>query len=141
MKGIMEFDPEAKVIICTSQGTEWGEEDSIKHGAKAFLAKPFMSEQVEKVVKKVMSEGEQSYKDMLYEQSVEMGLSQREILDFYDVFRTITGMDMDDLQVDEAYMKEKKDSIIVGAEAMLTAKMSLESVNKLVHIFDNMVEG
>lgn len=56
LKEIMEFDPKAKVIMISAMGQENMVRESIIHGAKSFVVKPFKEEQVIKVLNQFAGE-------------------------------------------------------------------------------------
>lgn len=51
---IREFDPNAKVLMCSAMGQQAMVIDAIQHGAKDFVVKPFQAERVLEAVKKVL---------------------------------------------------------------------------------------
>lgn len=54
VREIMDYDPKAKIIMCSALGQEILVMDAIEAGAKDFIVKPFTSEQVIKVIRKVL---------------------------------------------------------------------------------------
>ena len=54
VKAIREFDPAAKIIMCSAMGQQTMVMDAIKSGAKDFIVKPFQSDRVLEAVKKVI---------------------------------------------------------------------------------------
>lgn len=50
---IMEMDPNAKIIVCSSMGQETIVFDAIKLGAKSFLVKPISEDRLIEEIKKV----------------------------------------------------------------------------------------
>jgi len=54
VKEIMDYDPKAKIIMCSALGQEILVMDAIEAGAKDFIVKPFTSEQIIKVIRKVL---------------------------------------------------------------------------------------
>ena len=53
LKQIIEFDPNAKVVMCSAMGQQAMVIESIQSGAKDFLVKPFKTERVLEVIKKL----------------------------------------------------------------------------------------
>lgn len=53
LKGILEIDPNAKVIMASSVGTQSYLKDAIKAGATDFLQKPIDPEQVKKLLNSI----------------------------------------------------------------------------------------
>ncbi len=54
LKGILEIDPGAKIIMASSVGTQSYLKDAIKAGATDFLQKPIDSEQVKKLIESLL---------------------------------------------------------------------------------------
>lgn len=54
LKRIMEFDSEAKVIVCSALGHRDFITEALKLGAKNFVTKPFREEQIVETVKGVL---------------------------------------------------------------------------------------
>ncbi|MCY3413632.1 MAG: response regulator [Candidatus Heimdallarchaeota archaeon] len=54
VKQIMEFDPQAKLIMVTALGQEAFVLDAIKSGAREFIIKPFKNLEIVKAVKKTI---------------------------------------------------------------------------------------
>ncbi|MCX7769599.1 MAG: response regulator [Proteobacteria bacterium] len=54
VREITEYDPKAKIVMCSALGQEILVMDAIEAGAKDFIVKPFTSEQVIKTIKKVL---------------------------------------------------------------------------------------
>lgn len=55
VKEIMGYDPKAKIIMCSALGQEILVVDAIEAGAKDFIVKPFNSDHLIKVIKKVLA--------------------------------------------------------------------------------------
>jgi two-component system chemotaxis response regulator CheY len=51
---IMEFDKEAKIIVCSAMGQRDMVAEAVGKGAKNFLVKPFQEDKVRETVKMVM---------------------------------------------------------------------------------------
>jgi len=54
VKEIMQFDPQAKIIMVTALGQEAFVLDAIKAGAREFIIKPFRNEEIVKAVMKTV---------------------------------------------------------------------------------------
>jgi len=54
LRAIMEFDPDAKVVMCSSIGQQSVVSDAISIGARDFIVKPFDAAKVLEVVQKVL---------------------------------------------------------------------------------------
>ena len=55
LKAIKEFDPAAKVVMCTAVGQEQMVKLAIKTGAKGYIIKPFQAPKVLEEVKNVLA--------------------------------------------------------------------------------------
>jgi len=53
LKEIMEYDPNAKVVMVTAAGQKTKMIDAIKYGASEFLTKPFEAAQIIEIINKV----------------------------------------------------------------------------------------
>lgn len=56
LTGVMEFDPNANVIMCSDQKQEPMIVLALKKGAKDFVVKPFMASDVMRALKKIFNE-------------------------------------------------------------------------------------
>lgn len=56
VKHIMDFDPEAKVVMVTAAGQKSKMVEAIKNGAVDFLTKPFEPEQITDVINRITNE-------------------------------------------------------------------------------------
>lgn len=54
LKGIRDFDPEAKVIMCSAMGQQAMVLEAIKSGALDFITKPFQGDRVAEALKKLL---------------------------------------------------------------------------------------
>ena len=54
VKQIKEYDPDAKVIMCSAMGQQAMVIESIQAGAKDFIVKPFQAERVIEAIQKVL---------------------------------------------------------------------------------------
>lgn len=54
IKEIKEIEPNAKIVVVTSMGTEFMIRDAIQSGAANFIIKPFDEKQIIEVVKKLL---------------------------------------------------------------------------------------
>ena len=138
MRRIIEFDPQAKVVVCTSQGRECFENGAKHIGAIDYIVKPISAKDVERVISKVFDKKNKNYKDIMFEKASSAGLSQMDILYFYEAFRTFAGVDMGDVAVDRKFIDSHRDAIIIGMEAVLAAKLPHTKINKLVAIFSEL---
>lgn len=132
MKGIFVYDAKARVIICSSQSREYLWEICRNAGAKEYISKPFQADDVIETVERVLDD--KDYKQMMMDMAMAAGFSQKEVLDFFDSFRSVTGTDMGDASVNKAYLRKVKDSVGIGAVAFLAAKIPLDRINGMVDI-------
>lgn len=54
LKSIMEFDKDAKVVMCTAMGQQSMVMDAIRSGAKDFIVKPFQADKVIESIKRIV---------------------------------------------------------------------------------------
>ena len=54
VKEIKDFDPAAKVIMCSAMGQQTMVMDAIRAGAKDFIVKPFQADRVIDAIRKVL---------------------------------------------------------------------------------------
>ncbi|NEZ45856.1 response regulator [Clostridium niameyense] len=54
VKAIREYNPSAKIIMCSAMGQQTMVMDAIKAGAKDFIVKPFQPDRVLEAIKKVV---------------------------------------------------------------------------------------
>lgn len=54
VKAIKEFDPSAKVVMCSAMGQQSMVMDAIRVGAKDFIVKPFQADRVLEAINKVV---------------------------------------------------------------------------------------
>ena len=54
VKEIKEFDPSAKVIMCSAMGQQTMVMDAIRAGARDFIVKPFQADRVLEAIKKAI---------------------------------------------------------------------------------------
>ncbi|MBL4932895.1 MULTISPECIES: response regulator [Clostridium] len=54
VKQIKEFDPSARVIMCSAMGQQSMVMDAIRAGAKDFIVKPFQADRVLEAIKKTI---------------------------------------------------------------------------------------
>ena len=55
LKQIKEYDPDAKVLMCSAMGQQAMVIESIQGGAKDFIVKPFQAERVLEAVNKALA--------------------------------------------------------------------------------------
>ncbi len=55
LKEIKQFDPSAKIVMCSAMGQESMVVEAIRSGAKDFIVKPFKAERVLKTVQGILA--------------------------------------------------------------------------------------
>lgn len=55
VKGIMQLDPTARIIMCSSLGQQSMVIDAIRAGARDFIVKPFQPDRVIEAIEKVLA--------------------------------------------------------------------------------------
>ncbi|GIN37519.1 MULTISPECIES: response regulator [Heyndrickxia] len=55
LKEIKEFDPNAKIIMCSAMGQQAMVIDAIQAGAKDFIVKPFQADRVIEAIQKTLA--------------------------------------------------------------------------------------
>ena len=83
---------------------------------------------------------QEDHKDKMLSRALAAGLSQKEILDFFSAFRSVTQMDLGHNAVNKEFLLKQKESVMIGAEAFLASSMSLDKIKQLVTIFANICE-
>lgn len=63
-------------------------------------------------------------------------ISQKELLDFYNAFRQVTGCSMESPLIDDNYLKENGPQTAVAIRALLSAKLPMDSIERVVGIFE-----
>jgi two-component system chemotaxis response regulator CheY len=58
VKGIIEVDPKACVVMCSALGQETLVQEALQAGAKDFIVKPFKPDAVIATLRKVLEKGE-----------------------------------------------------------------------------------
>lgn len=64
------------------------------------------------------------------------GISQKELLDFLTAFRQVTGYTLDSPFVDSKFLKEQGMSTLVACKALMVAKLSMESIDRIAAVFE-----
>lgn len=59
VKAILEFDPNAKIIMCSAMGQQAMVMEAIQVGAKDFIVKPFQQERILQAIGRVLARAEQ----------------------------------------------------------------------------------
>ncbi len=70
-------------------------------------------------------------------QAIVNGVSQKELLDFYDMFEQVTGYVIDSPFIDEKYLKENGKNTSVVIRSLLSQKLQKEGVDKIMGIFED----
>lgn len=143
MRAILEEDPEAKVVICTSAGDELHAKEALSSGAKGFLVKPINASEAIRLVAELVGKPEpascKSYKELMEERAASAGVDGKPLLDFFEAFRKLNGFGLDDARVNEQYLRDNIAGWTIGVRALLTAKTAAAQVDQLMDIFQNLV--
>ena len=67
-------------------------------------------------------------------------VTQKELLDFYAAFNQATGYSMESPLITEKYLEENRNQIIVTMQALLSAKLSKEGIDKVISVFEETIE-
>ena len=70
-------------------------------------------------------------------QAIVNGVSQKELLDFFDTFEQITGYVIDSPFIDQKFFEENGISTSNVLRSLLSQKMPKKSVDKLIDIFES----
>jgi len=65
------------------------------------------------------------------------GASQKEMLDFESVFKQAAGYSMESPMVNDQFLKEQGASIAVACRALLTPKLDMDGINRIVGVFES----
>lgn len=143
MRAILSVSPEARIVILTSVGDELHLDEAMKSGAKAFLKKPAVAEDViritEKLIGKPSPDTKLSYKALMEKRASEKGIEGKALLDFFDAFRQINGFELDDPKVNVQYLKENTASVTIAVRALLSAKMPTALSEPLMDVFGGLI--
>lgn len=64
------------------------------------------------------------------------GASQKEMLDFLSAFKQVTGYTLDSPFIDDKFLKEQGMSTLVACKAIMVAKLSMDSIEKIGAVFE-----
>ena len=65
------------------------------------------------------------------------GCNQKDILDFENAFKNVTGYPMESVLIDTTYLKENGSSTSVACKALMVAKNSMENINRIAEVFES----
>lgn len=143
LRAIMSVSPGAKVVMCTSINDKLHLKEAMKSGAKSYLKKPAIADEVIHITKTLIGEPlsgtSLSYKKLMEKRAAEKGVEGKPLLDFFDTFRQINGFELDDPRVDVQYLKENTARITIAVRALLSAKLSIEILDYLMDVFEGLV--
>lgn len=142
LRAMLDVNPSANVVICTSASDELHIHDAFEIGAKEFIPKPINAKELIRITKKLIgrseSESRTSYKAILEGRASQMGISGKPLLDFYAAFHQFTGHTFDDKEVDEKFLQENGPGIRIGVRALLAAKMPNDQAENVMNVFDSL---
>lgn len=143
LRAIMSVSPEAKVVMCTSINDKLHLKEAMKSGAKSYLKKPAVAEEVIHITKTLIGEPlsstNLSYKKLMEKRAAEKGIEGKVLLDFFDAFRQINAFELDDPKVDVQYLKENTERVTIAVRALLSAKMPIVILDHLMDVFQGLV--
>lgn len=70
-------------------------------------------------------------------QAIVNGVSQRELLDFFDAFEQVTGYMIESPFVNQDYLDKKGHNIVVAVRALLSQKLSKDELDCVIQIFED----
>lgn len=139
MRAILEEDPEANVVICTSAGDELHIGEALEAGAKEFIVKPVKASEVARITEMLIGKPQKyehkSYRGLMEQRAVEEGVAGKPLLDFYEAFAQFCGVRFDDPKVNEGYLRENTAHVAIGIRALLSAKMSSVEADRIIDVF------
>ena len=68
-------------------------------------------------------------------------ISQKELLDFYSAFESVTGYSIESPIINAKYLYENKDSIYIATRALLGPKMAPDRIDATIHFFEECAES
>ena len=77
------------------------------------------------------------YRSEIEIQAIVNGVSQKELLDFFDTFEQITGYVIDSPFIDQKFFEENGKSTSIVLRSLLSQKLPKKSVDKLIDIFES----
>lgn len=132
-KEIKKINPNVKLVICTSSGQEWVKEQARAEGAAGLIIKPFSRADLIAMTEQIFRDMDgESVRSAFEKQAQTQGLSNRDILNFYDAFYMTTGIHIDDKRVTKAFLEENLEQVEVGVKAFLSAKETRYNIEKII---------
>lgn len=142
LRAMLEVNPDANVVICTSAADELHVREAFEIGAKEFMPKPIIAAEVLRITKKLIGKpeagGRTSYKSIIEGRASQAGVSGKPLLDFYEAFHKYTGYKFDDKEVDEKYLRKNGPGIKIGVRALLAAKLPDDQAENIVNVFESL---
>lgn len=142
LRAMLNVNPAAKVVICTSASDELHIRDAFEIGAKEFIPKPINAKELIRITKKLIGKSQSgsrtSYKSILEGRASQMGISGKPLLDFYEAFHQFTGFKFEDDEVDEKFLQENGSGIRIGVRALLAAKLPNDQAENMMHVFESL---
>ncbi len=137
LKQILEIDSHANVVICSAAGDKFHVGDAIGGGAKEYIIKPIKAQEVIEITEKLIGKptGERTLKQSMEIQAMAAGIGNKQVLDFFEAFQVISGIEIDDPKVNREYLMQSGEQIIIGIRALVSSKMSIDEANQLTEIF------
>lgn len=140
LRSILQEDPAAKVVVCTSASDELHVMEAREAGAVDFLAKPIRAADVKRVTNALIGPPQVlSYRQRMEQKAAAAGVDGKPFLDFLEAFQQINGFSFDDPRVSDKFMRENGAGAIVGIRALLSPKMASAQADKLADIFRELI--
>lgn len=70
-------------------------------------------------------------------QAIVNGITQKELLDFFDMFEQVTGYVIDSPFIDKKYLEDNGRNTSIVIRSLLSQKLPKKSVDKLIEIFED----
>ena len=70
-------------------------------------------------------------------QAIVNGITQKELLDFFDMFEQVTGYVIDSPFIDKKYLEANGRNTSIVIRSLLSQKLPKKSVDKLIEIFED----
>ncbi len=142
LRAMLEENPAANVVICTSATDELHIRDAFDIGAKDFLPKPINATELIRITQKLLGTPgtgkKMSYKKILEERAEQKGIVGKPIMDFYAAFHQFTGFKFEDKKVNDKFLKENGPEIRIGVRALLAAKLPSDQAESVMNVFESL---
>lgn len=137
MGAILNIDPEAKVVFVTAIGQQSFISEAYNAGAKGYVEKPIDARKLISITEELIGPPAQKkrYKMLMEDEAARQKIDIKPLLDYFEAFKNYKGFPLNDPRIDDEYLKENCESIIIGVRPFASQKMDLEIREKLEDIF------